>query len=96
MTGATCAFVSVATCAVLLLLALVFFVARRVNPCSFRLSVALVRVFSFTVEMDASSRRSREVSDRRDLPNSGRGPRPYGRGQSSMDTPNRNGSVSYG
>jgi len=95
MTGPIYAFASVATCTALLL-ALVFYALRRIKPCSLRLGVSLARIFSFTVEMDASSRNSTEVADRRESRTSRSGPRQCGPGEGSMDAPSLNGSVGRG
>lgn len=42
-------------CAVLSLLALIFYAIHRIGPCSFRLSIAFTRLFSFSVEMESHS-----------------------------------------
>ena len=56
-------FVAIAVMCVLpSLLALVAYVVRKINPCWFRLSVALARVFSFSVEMESRTRNAREVA----------------------------------
>jgi hypothetical protein len=54
--GATYFVAIVAICVVPSLLALVAYVVRRIGPCSFRLSVALTRIFSFSVEMESRGR----------------------------------------
>jgi len=76
MTGVTYVFASVATCVVLLLLSLVFYAVRRIRPSWFRLSVAVTRMFSFTVEMDGRGVGSREGTDGRGSPTEEEGPRP--------------------
>jgi hypothetical protein len=53
----------VAVCVVLVTLALVFYVVRKISPSWFRLSVALTRTFSFSVEMDSRAQKAIGVPD---------------------------------
>lgn len=55
-------FVAIATmCVVLAMLALVRYVVQKIRPRSFRLTVALARLFSFSVEMESRSQDAKEV-----------------------------------
>jgi hypothetical protein len=65
----------VAVCVVLATLGLVLYVARKINPSSFRLSIALVRMFSFSVEM-GSRGSSHDHVETRSRPDAGRPPSP--------------------
>jgi hypothetical protein len=56
-------FVAIAATSVLLsLLALVAYAVNKISPCSFLLSVALTRVFSFSVEMRSRAQHAEEVT----------------------------------
>jgi hypothetical protein len=48
-----------AICLILLMLALVAYVVRKIGPSSFRLRVALARIISFSVEMESRGRGER-------------------------------------
>ena len=65
-----------AVCALVAMMALVAYTVGKVSPRSFRLSVALARLFSFSVEMES---RARDINEG--------APRAAGKGRACDDHP---------